>query len=127
MKENKALTILGYILIFILLSPITAIMLYLGVGGSLFYFLAIYNRIKNGKSDIKEGKEYKTVSTILFLLTILIIFFIYRSNNLTFNVFTWRDFFVCQGVAFVGFIPLDIYYYKKLHQKDDEKNTKPSN
>ncbi len=116
MQENKAITILGYILIFILLSPIIAIMLYLIIGGGLFYFLAIYNRVKNGKSDIKEGKEYKTISTILFLIAILVVFFIYSSNKIAFNIFTWRDFFVCQAIAFIGFIPLNIYYYKKIKE-----------
>lgn len=118
MSENKGLTIVGYILIAILLSPIIAVLLYLILGGLIFYILAIYNRVKNGKSDIKEGKDYKTASSLFFLVAIIITFFVYRGNNLTFNVFSLRDFFVCQLIAFIGFIPLVIYYYRKIKHLD---------
>lgn len=121
MRESRGLTIVGYILIFILLSPIIAILLYLIIGGGLMYFLAIYNRVKNGKMDVKEGREFKTVSTVLILIGILVVFLIYRNNNLTFNVFTWRDFFVCQIVAFIGLIPMNIFYYRKIKHLDQER------
>ncbi len=121
MRESRGLTIVGYILIFILLSPIIAILLYLIIGGGLMYFLAIYNRVKNGKMDVKEGREFKTVSTVLILMGILVVFLIYRNNNLTFNVFTWRDFFVCQIVAFIGLIPMNIFYYRKIKHLDQER------
>jgi len=121
MRESRWLTIVGYILIFILLSPIIAILLYLIIGGGLMYFLAIYNRVKNGKMDVKEGREFKTVSTVLILMGILVVFLIYRNNNLTFNVFTWRDFFVCQIVAFIGLIPMNIFYYRKIKHLDQER------
>ena len=71
--------------------------------------------------DVKEGREFKTVSTVLILMGILAVFLIYKNNNLTFNVFTWRDFFVCQIVAFIGLIPMDIFYYRKIKHLDQEK------
>ncbi|MBO5542663.1 MAG: hypothetical protein J5936_04420 [Acholeplasmatales bacterium] len=122
MKDNKFLTILGYILIIILLSPIIAVLLYLIIGGALFYSVTIYDRIKYGPSNIKEGKDYKLISTLLFIAAILIMFIIYNKNGLKFDIFTWRDFFACQGIAFVGFIPLVLYHLKRMKTIKENKN-----
>jgi len=122
MRDSKLLTIIGYILIFILLSPIIAASIYLAIGGSLFYFIVIYSRVKYGKSDVRAGKEYKLVSTLLTLAAILVVYIVYRKNGLEFDIFTWRDFFVCQGIAFISFLPLVWYHKKRIDSFKANKN-----
>ena len=122
MKENKLLTILGYILIIILLSPIIAVLLYLILGGALLYTVTIYDRVKYGPSNVKEGKEYKLVSTLLFIASVLVMFIIYNKNGLQFNIFTWREFFVFQGIAFISFMPIVIYHLKRMKNIKENQN-----
>lgn len=118
MKENKGLSIFGYILIFILLSPIIAVLLYVLLGGALLYTLVIYNRVKNGRTAPKEGKSYKIASTLVFMLAIGISFYVFSSNGWSFNLLDIKTFITCQIVAFVGFIPVVIYYLQKIKHID---------
>ena len=119
MSDNKALTIIGYILIFILLSPIIAILLYVGVGGLLFYILAITSRVKKGRLQKGEGKIYKYVATGFFLIGIFVAAMIYRNNEWTFTVFNWKDVITANIIAFVGFFPLVIFYFLKLKKVEE--------
>ena len=118
MKENKGLSILGYILIFILLSPIIAILLYVGIGGLLFYILVIYNRVKNGKTDPKEGKAYKIASTLVFVAGLFVAYMVFSNNGWQFNIFSLNTFITAQIITFIGFIPVDIYYFSKIKHLD---------
>ena len=120
MKENKGLSVLGYILIFILLSPIIAVLLYVLLGGLLLYILVIYNRVKNGRTDPKEGKSYKIASTLVFMLGIGISFTVFSSNDWTFNLLDIKTFITCQIVTFVGFLPVVLYYFQKIKHMDKQ-------
>lgn len=119
MRENKALSILSYIVIGIILIPIIAILLYVIFGISLFLILYIINRIKYGKSDPKEGKNYKLTSSIIIIVGAIIMVFGFNINfNLipdwNFNEFNWIGYFSLQLLIFIGIIPLDFFFIKKL-------------
>ena len=114
MEASKPIRIIGYILIGIVLLPIIAIGLYVAVGGGLFLFLYIKNRIKNGKQDPKAGRTYKTVSTILFFITMLILAIILYQTIGSINLLSWQGYLGVQIVVFVSMIPMCIYQYKSL-------------
>lgn len=112
---RKFLTILGWIFLAILLSPLIAIALYLIVGGSLFFILYLICRIKYGPIDRKEHKLYSTISTILILLELLFAYIlISRIENYTFVFWSWQTYLGLQAITFIGLIPIDIFYIKKL-------------
>ena len=113
MKDNKAVTIIGYILIGILLLPIIAVGLYVGLGAILFYILLIIDRVKNGKSDVKEGRTYKTVSGILITIATILAFVIFKPEL---NIFNLKTYFIIQGIIFIGLIPLCIYKTIKIRR-----------
>lgn len=110
---NKVLKVLGYILIGIVLLPIFAIGLYVAVGGSLFLGLYIYNRKKNGPSNPKEGKNYKIVSTILFIIGFFILFFYAQLQFLSWQTYLW-----IQLVTFIGLLPMCVFQYRKIKDKE---------
>ena len=117
METSKPIRILGYILIGIVLLPIIAIGLYVALGGGLFLFLYIKNRIKNGKQDPKQGKTYKTVATILFFITMLIMAIILYQTVGSINLLSWQGYLGVQAVVFISMLPMCIYQYKSLKCK----------
>lgn len=107
----KAGRVIAYILIGILLIPVLALCLYLALGGSLFIVLYVYNRKKNGLMDIKEGKNYKIVSTILFIIGFLILFSMEKIH-----FFSWQSYLWIQLVTFIGLLPMCYFQYKRIKE-----------
>lgn len=110
---NKVVKVLGYILIAIVLLPIIAIGLYVFVGASLFLCLYIINRKKNGPSNPREGKPYRIISTILFILGLILLYFVGKINFLS-----WQGYLWLQLVVFVGMLPICLYQYKLIKHKN---------
>lgn len=117
METSKPVRILGYILIGIVLLPIIAIGLFVALGASLFLILYIINRKKNGRQDPKAGKTYKTISTILFFITLLGLAILLLTTIGTVNFLTWQGYFGIQAVVFISMIPMCIYQYRSLKCK----------
>lgn len=119
MRESKGLDVLSYIIIGIVLLPIIAVLLYVIFGVWLFIILYIIARKKCGKMDPKESKDYKIASTVILILGALIMVFGFKINfNLipdwNFNNINYVGYFCLQLLVFVGLIPLDVFYWKKI-------------
>lgn len=110
---KKFLHILGYVLIGILLLPMIAIGLYFILGGSLFVILYVYNRKKNGPRDPKGGREYKIISSILFLAGLILLVFYMKINFIS-----WQGYLWVQLLTFVGMLPLCFYQYRLIKNKE---------
>ena len=118
MKESKGLNIASYIIIGIVLIPIIAILLYVIFGVLLFLFLYILVRRKE-KIDAKEGKDYKIASTLIIIFGAIIMVYGFKINfNLipdwNFSNLNWTGYFSLQMLIFIGLIPMDLFFYKKL-------------
>ena len=121
-EDNKIITIIGYILIGILLLPLIAIGIYIGIGAILFYILFIIDRVKNGENNIKDGKGYKTASGIFALIATGAAIIIFRPEL---NIFNIETFFIVQGVVFIGLLPLSYYKYLRIRHHCFDPKSKP--
>ncbi len=117
MKDNKFLRIVLYILVGILLLPLAAALLLVVVGASLFIVLIILDRVKKGRDITKHGRIYKVVSTILFVLMLII----YGSSPAftEWKLISWQTWLLWQGIVFVGLLPMCLYKFLRLKGKYD--------
>lgn len=110
---NKFIRFLGYALIGILLLPMIAIGLYFILGGSLFFGLYVYNRKKNGPRDPRGGRNYKIISSFLFLIGLVVLVFYMKINFIS-----WQGYLWVQLLTFVGMLPLCFYQYRLIKNKE---------
>ena len=117
MRDNKFLRIVLYIFIGILLLPLVAVMLVVIVGASLYITLMIIDRVKKGRDLTKNGRIYKVISTILFL----VIIFVYVTSPAykEWPLLSWQTWGLAQGMVFIGLLPMCLYKTLRLKGKFD--------
>ena len=117
MKDNKFLRIMLYILVGLLLLPLAAVLLVVIVGASLYVLLLVLDRVKKGRDETKNGRIYKVISTILFVIMI----FIYATSPAytEWKLLSWQTWLLLQGMTFIGLLPMCFYKWMRLKGKYD--------